>query len=74
MSGIFGLFMVCRFSEAGMASLAGRPVGIENWISLAGLPILCVLFLQAMLLRHSLAHMGNGLVTRAWMALVYAIL
>jgi hypothetical protein len=74
MSGIFGLFMVCRFSEAGMAALAGRSFGIENWISLAGLPTLCVLFLQAMLLRRSLAHMGNGLVIRAWTALVYAIL
>ena len=60
--------------RGGHGSLAGRPIGIENWISLAGLPILCVLFLQAMLLRRSLAHMGNGLVTRAWAALVYAIL
>jgi hypothetical protein len=57
-----------------MAALAGRSFGIENWISLAGLPTLCVLFLQAMLLRRSLAHMGNGLVIRAWTALVYAIL
>jgi hypothetical protein len=74
MSGIFCLFMVCRFSEAGIASLAGRPVGMENWISLAGLPTLCVLFLQAMLLRRSVAQMGNGLITRAWVALVYAVL
>lgn len=74
MSGIFCLYTVCRFSEAGMASLAGRPVGIENWISLAGMPTLCVLFLQAMLLRRSLARMGNGLITRSWVALVYAVL
>jgi hypothetical protein len=47
---------------------------MENWISLAGLPTLCVLFLQAMLLRRSVAQMGNGLITRAWVALVYAVL
>jgi hypothetical protein len=74
MSGIVCLFTLCRFGEAGAASLAGRPVGIENWISLAGLPILCVLFLQAMLLRHSVARMGNGLIPRGWVALVYGIL
>jgi hypothetical protein len=74
MSGIVCLFTLCRFTEAGMASLAGRQIGLENWIALAGLPILCVLFLQAMLLRGSLARMGNGLITRAWVALVYAVL
>ena len=74
MSGIVCLFTLCRFTEAGMASLAGRPIGLENWISLAGLPVLCVLFLQAMLLRGSLARMGNGLITRAWAVLVYAVL
>ena len=73
MSGIVCLFTLCRFTEAGMASLAGRPIGLENWISLAGLPVLCVLFLQAMLLRGSLARMGSGLATRAWTALVYAV-
>jgi hypothetical protein len=74
MCGIVCLFTLCRFGEAGMAWLAGRPIVLENWISLAGLPALCVLFLQAMLLRRSLAQMGNGLIARAWMALVYGIL
>ena len=73
MSGIVGLFTLCRFGEAGAASLAGRQIGLENWISLAGLPILCVLFLEAMLLRQSVMRMGNGLLTRGWVALVCGI-
>jgi hypothetical protein len=73
MSGIVCLFTVCRFGEAGAASLAGRQVSLENWISLAGLPILCVLFLEAMLLRQSIVRMGNGLLTRGWIALVCGV-
>jgi hypothetical protein len=73
MSGIVCLFTVCRFGEAGAASLAGRPISLENWISLAGLPILCVLFLEAMLLRQSIVRMGNGLLTRGWIALVCGV-
>jgi hypothetical protein len=72
--GIFCLFTLCRFCEAGAASLAGRPIGSGEWISLAGLPILCVLYLEAMLLRRAVARMGNGLIARGWMALVYAVL
>src|ERR1035437_6121527 len=53
MSGIVCLFTLCRFGEACAASLAGQQIGLENWISLAGLPILCVLFMEAMLLRRS---------------------
>ena len=64
MSGIVWLFTVCRFAEAGAASLAGRQISAENWISLFELPILCVLFLEAMLLRQSITRMGNGLLTR----------
>jgi hypothetical protein len=74
MSGIVCLFTLCRFGEAGAASLAGKPIGLENWISLAGLPILCLLFLQAMLLCRSVARMGNGLITRGWAALACGIL
>jgi hypothetical protein len=73
-SGIVCLFTLCRFAEAGAASLAGRPIGLEDWISLAGLPILCVLFLEAMLLRRAVLRMGNGLVTKGWLALVCGIL
>ena len=72
--GIFCLFTLCRFSVAGAASLAGRPVGFEEWISLAGLPILCVLFLEAMLLRQAIGRMGNGPVARVWLALVWGVL
>ncbi|MCX6632804.1 MAG: hypothetical protein NTW28_34830 [Candidatus Solibacter sp.] len=74
MCGIVCLFTLCRFGEAGAASLAGREISLENWISLAGLPILCVLFLEAMLLRRSVARMGNGLIARGWFALVCGIL
>jgi hypothetical protein len=72
--GIFCLFTLCRFCEAGAASLAGGRIGSGEWISLAGLPILCVLFLEAMLLRRAVAGMGNGLIARAWIALVFAVL
>lgn len=62
------LFLLCRVVEA-----AGRPIGMENWVSLAGLPILCVLFLEAMLLRHSVVQMGNGMIGKCWAALVAGI-
>jgi len=72
--GIACLFALCRFGEACVASLAGKPGSLENCISLAGLPLLCVLFLEAMLLRQSVLRMGNGLIARVWMALVCGIL
>ena len=72
--GIFCLFTLCRFCEAGAASLAGSRIGFEEWVSLAGLPILCVLFLEAMLLRQAVGRMGNGLIARGWLALVCGIL
>lgn len=74
MSGIVCVFTLCRFGEAGAAAFAGRQISLENWISLAGLPILCVLFLEAMLLRRSVVRMGNGLIARGWVALVCGIL
>jgi hypothetical protein len=74
MCGVVCLFTLCRFAEAGAAALAGRRIGLEEWISLAGLPILCVLFLEAMLLRRSILHMGNGLIAKGFLALVYGIL
>lgn len=67
--GLGVLFTLCRAVEA-----AGRPIGMVNWISLAGLPILCVLFLEAMLLRHAVVRMGNGLIAKCWAALAAAIL
>ena len=73
-SGIVCMFALARFGEACAASLAGRPIGQEDWISLTGLPILCVLSLEAMMLRRSMARMGNGLIARGWVALGYGIL
>ena len=73
-SGIVCMFTLSRFGEACAASLAGRQISQEDWISLAGLPVLCVLSLEAMLLRRSVARMGNGLITRGWVALGYGIL
>lgn len=71
--GVVCLFTLCRFTEAGMSSLAGRLVNPENWISLAGLPVLCVLSLEAMLLRQSVIHMGSGLVSRCWAAFAFGV-
>jgi hypothetical protein len=71
--GIIYVLTLFRFGEAGAASLAGRPIGVEDWISLAGLPVLCVLFLEAMLLRQSVVHMGNGLISRCWVAFMCGI-
>jgi hypothetical protein len=73
-SGIVCMFTLARFGEACAASLAGRQIGQADWISLAGLPILCVLSMEAMLLRRSVARMGNGLIGRGWVALGYGIL
>jgi hypothetical protein len=73
-SGIACMFTLSRLGEACAAALAGRQIGQADWISLAGLPILCVLSLEAMLLRRSVARMGNGLISRGWVALGYGIL
>jgi hypothetical protein len=71
---IFCSFTLCRFCVAGAASVAGTPIGFEEWASLAGLPVLCVLFLEAMLLRQAVGRMGHGPVARVWMVLVWGIL
>ena len=73
-SGIVCMFTLSRFGEACAASLAGRQISQADWISLAGLPILCVLSMEAMLLRRSVARMGSGLISRGWVALGYGIL
>jgi hypothetical protein len=73
-SGIVCMYTLARFGEACAASLAGRQISQEDWISLAGLPILCVLSLEAMLLCRSVARMGRGLIARGWVALGCAIL
>ena len=73
-SGIVCMFAFSRFGEACAAALAGRQIGMADWISLAGLPILCVLSMEAMLLRRSIARMGSGLIPRGWLALAYGIL
>ena len=73
-SGIVCMFTLARFGEACAASLAGRQISQADWISLAGLPILCVLSMEAMLLRRSVARMGNGLISKGWVVLGYGIL
>ena len=73
-SGIVWIFTLCRLGESCAASLAGRQISQNDWISLAGLPILCVLSMEAMLLRRSVARMGNGLIARGWVMLGYGIL
>ena len=73
-SGIVCMFTLSRFGEACAASLAGRQISHADWISMAGLPILCVLSMEAMLLRRSVARMGSGLISRGWVALGYGIL
>jgi hypothetical protein len=73
-SGIVCMFTLSRLGESCAASLAGRPISQADWISLAGLPILCVLSMEAMLLRRAVARMGKGLVSRGWVALGYGIL
>jgi hypothetical protein len=72
-SGIACLFTLCRFAEAGGAALAGNQIGVENWISLAGHPLLCVLFLEAMLLRQSVVRMGIGPISKCWAAFICGI-
>jgi len=72
-SSIIYLYTLCRFAEAGAASVAGKQIAIENWISLAGLPILCVLFVEGMLLRQSVVRMGNGLIAKCWVAFMCGI-
>jgi hypothetical protein len=72
-SGIVYLFTLCRFAEAGESSLAGVHIGVADWTSLAGLPFLCLLFIEAMLLRQSVVHMGNGMISKCWAAFMCGI-
>jgi hypothetical protein len=73
MPAILGLFFLWCCAAAGEASLDGHPMSWEDWISLAGQPLLCVLFLQATLLRQAVARMGNGLISQCWAAFMYGI-
>jgi hypothetical protein len=61
--GIVCLFAVCRCAETGLA----------DWNSLAGLALLCILFMEAMLLRQSIHRMGSGLIPKCWAAVMYGI-
>jgi hypothetical protein len=72
-TGIAILFALCRFGEVAATWFSGRPVGLENWISLLGMPILCLLAFQAMQLVHAALRVGSGLIPRSWLALVGAI-
>jgi hypothetical protein len=73
-SGIAILFALCRIGETAYGAVRGNPIGLDGWISLAGLPILCVLVFQASLLVQSVLHLGSGLIARSWLALAAGIL
>src|SRR5439155_176844 len=66
LAGIVGLFTLCRAAEVIANLPAGAGIGGEDGISLAGHVVLFVLFLEAMLLRQSVARMGGGLIARCW--------
>jgi len=72
--GIFCLFTAGRLVETGSGWLGSHPVRTEDCVALAGLPVLCLLFFQGVLLRKSLSRMGTGLIARGWIALECAIL
>ena len=71
--GVVSLFMLYRFGEAVVASQVGRHINTDAVIALAGYPLLCGLFLEALLLRRSIARMGRGLATKCWAAFMIAI-
>ena len=68
--GVVFLFTLCSFAEA---ALTGRQIGMEDWPRLAGLPLLCVLFVEAMALRQSVVRLGHGPIARCWTAFVGGI-
>jgi hypothetical protein len=72
-AGMAGLFMLCRLGETAAALLGGTPIQAGDLIALSGCPVLCVLFLEAMLLRQSVTRMGHGLVAKCWGAFAVAI-
>lgn len=68
--GIVCLFTLCRFVEAGRTSAGG---GVVDWTSLAALPPLCILVLEAMLVRQSVMRMGRGPIAKCWAAFLCGI-
>jgi len=73
MCGIVCLFALCRFAEALAAYFAGAQMSMEEWASLAGLPILCMLFVEAIFLGQAVIRMGSGPVSKCWSAFVWGI-
>jgi len=51
----------------------GRTIGLHAIISWASDPLLCVLLVEAILIRRSAANLGWGLVSRCWMCFTAAI-
>jgi hypothetical protein len=68
--GMVFVFTLCRFAEA---ALSRKQVSVGEWSELAELPLLCVLFLEAMALRHSVVRMGNGPIARCWGAFAVGV-
>jgi len=51
----------------------GRLIGLHAYMSWSSDPLLCVLLLEAILIRRSAANLGWGLVSRCWMCFTVAI-
>ena len=73
LAGILVVFALYRAGEAGAAVLGGKQFTVEGAISLCRGPILCVLFVEALLLWHSAARMGRGPVAKCWRAFAIGI-
>lgn len=73
LGGLVGLFTLCRAGEVIANLPAGTRIGVEDAISVAGHLMLFVLFLEAMLLRQSVARMGGGLIAKGWGALACGV-
>jgi hypothetical protein len=73
-AGVVCFYTLCRFVDIGIATYRGLQIAADPWISLAGLPILCVLFLQAARLRQAALKMGDGMVGKVFQTLAWGLL
>lgn len=73
LAGILVLFALYRVGETAAALLGGKQFTVDDAIALFRGPILCVLFVEALLLWHSAARMGRGLIAKCWRAFAMGI-
>jgi len=71
---LVGGFGAYRLGQAGVAILAGNPLGVPGWLNLASGPMLALLVGEAFLILRSVVPMGRGLVAKCWAAFAAAIL